>query len=72
MQVPFVITHSKEFIPIPNPVTPEFGLAGFVTVTGPATTAHAPVPNTAVLAANVAVVALHNVWSEPAFDVVAS
>ncbi len=53
-----------------KPVTPEVGEAGVVTVAVPAITDQAPVPVAGVLPANVAVVVLHKVWSEPAADTV--
>ena len=56
-QVPFVIVQVKVFTPVVNPVIPEFGSVGLVTVAVPAVTVHAPVPTTGVLAASVAVLA---------------
>ena len=53
-----------------KPVTPEVGEAGVVTVAVPATTDQAPEPEAGVLPANVAVVVLHKVWSEPAEETV--
>lgn len=51
------IVHLKVFTPLLNPVTPEFGLLGLLTVAPPAITVHVPVPEEGVLPANVAVVA---------------
>ena len=47
--------------PIVNPVTPEVGDVGIVTVAAPKITDQLPVPITGVLAANVAVVKLQMV-----------
>ena len=55
VQVPFVIVHTNVFTPVVNPVTPEVGEAGVVTVAVPAVTVQAPVPTVGVFAANVAV-----------------
>jgi hypothetical protein len=54
--------------PAANPVTPEVGDAGVVTVAVPDTTDHAPVPLVGVLPARVAVVP-HTDWSAPALAV---
>ena len=67
-QVPFVIVHTKVFTPVVNPVTPEVGLFGAVTVAVPAVTVQAPVPTVGVFAANVAV-GEQIVWSGPAAEV---
>ena len=64
-QVPFVIVHTKVFTPVVNPVTPEVGLVGAVTVAVPAVTVQAPVPTIGVFAAKVAV-GEQMVWSAPA------
>ena len=64
-----MIVHTKVFTPVVNPVTPEVGLAGVVTVAVPAVTVQSPVPTVGVLAAKVAVAA-HIVWSGPAADAV--
>jgi len=52
--------------PITNPVTPEVGSAGVVTVAAPATTVHVPVPEVGVFPAKVDVITLHKIWSGPA------
>lgn len=54
------IVHTKTFGPTDNPVTPEVGEDGVVTVAVPPMTVHAPVPVRGVFPANVAVV-LHTV-----------
>ena len=56
-QTPLLIIHSNKFAPMANPVTPEVGSPGVVTVAPPLTTVHVPVPTVGVLPANVAVVA---------------
>ena len=56
-QVAFVIVHTNVFAPTDNPVTPEVGELGVVTVELPAMTVHAPVPTDGVFPARVAVVA---------------
>ena len=68
-QVPLVIVHTKVFTPVVNPVTPDVGLVGVVTVAVPAVTVHSPVPTVGALAAKVAVAA-QIVWSGPAAEVV--
>ena len=55
-QVPFVIVQTNEFAPSVNPVTPDVGELGVVTVALPAITVHVPLPGEGVLPANVAVV----------------
>src|SRR5258707_8980420 len=65
-QVPFVIVQTNEFAPRVNPVTPDVGELGVVTVAPPAITVHAPEPGEGVLPASVAVVE-QTVWSGPAF-----
>ena len=55
--VPLLVVHTNEFTPIVNPVTPDVGSPGVVTVALPAITVHTPVPTVGVLPANVAVVA---------------
>jgi hypothetical protein len=65
----FVIVQTNVFAPTVNPVTPDVGEPGVVTVALPAMTVHAPVPTVAVLPANVAV-ELHTPKSAPAFAVV--
>jgi hypothetical protein len=66
---PFVIVHRNVFTPTLNPVTPEVGEEGVVTVAPPAVTVHVPVPVTGVFAASVAVV-IQTVWSGPAAETV--
>ena len=51
------IVQTKVFAPADNPVTPDVGLLGVVTVALPAITVHAPDPTVGVLPASVAVVA---------------
>ena len=53
--VPLLIVQVKVFTPVVNPVTPDVGLVGVVTVAVPAVTVHAPVPTAGAFAANVAV-----------------
>jgi hypothetical protein len=67
--VPFVIVQTNVLAPSDNPVTPEVGEPGVVTVELPAITVHAPEPTVGALPARVAVVS-QTVWSGPAFDVV--
>ena len=67
--VAFVIVQTKLFAPIVNPVTPDVGEPGVVTVALPAMTVHAPVPTAGVFPASVAVVE-HTSWSGPAFAAV--
>ena len=55
-QTPLVIIHSNKFEPTLNPVTPEVGELGVVTVAPPERTVHAPEPGDGVLPASVAVV----------------
>ena len=55
--------------PTLNPVTPDDGDDGVVTVAPPVTTVHVPVPTTGVFPARVAEVK-QTVWSIPAFDTV--
>ena len=43
-----------------------------VSIDGPDTTVQAGVPDDGVLAASVAAVVMHSVWSAPAFEVVAA
>ena len=54
-QVPLLIVHTNVFTPVVNPVTPELGSVGSVTVAVPAVTVQAPVPTVGVFAASVAV-----------------
>jgi len=68
-QVALVIVQTKLFTPTDNPVTPEVGELGVVTVALPVMTVHAPVPTAGVFPASVAVVEQTS-WSGPAFDVV--
>ncbi len=65
-QAPLLMVHLKVAAPVTNPVTPDVGLVGVVTVAVPATTVHAPVPVAGVLPAKVAVLTLHRFWSGPA------
>ena len=53
VQVPFVIVQVKVFTPVVNPVTPDVGLVGVVTVAVPAVTVQTPVPIIGVFAAKV-------------------
>ena len=62
-------SQTKLLAPTDNPVTPDVGELGVVTVALPAMTVHAPVPTAAVFPASVAVVE-QTCWSGPAFDVV--
>ena len=55
VHVPLVIVQTNVFTPVVNPVTPEFGSSGSVTVAVPAVTVQAPVPTAGMLAASVAV-----------------
>lgn len=50
----FVIVQRKSLFPILNPVTPDVGLVGVVTVAVPETTDQTPLPAVGVLAAKVA------------------
>ena len=52
---PLLIVQTNVFAPTLNPVTPDVGLPGVVTVALPAMTVHVPVPLVGVLPANVAV-----------------
>ena len=54
--VPLLIVQTNVFAPTDNPVTPDVGSTGVVTVAVPAITVHAPVPTDGVLPASVAVV----------------
>jgi hypothetical protein len=56
VQEPLLIVQTKVLAPTDNPVTPEVGEPGVVTVALPAMTVHAPVPTTGELPANVVVV----------------
>ena len=56
-------------VPTPNAVTPDVGDVGVVIVPAPLINVHVPVPTTAVLPANVAVVEQMD-WSAPALAVV--
>ena len=53
VQVPLLIVQIKVFTPVVNPVTPDVGEPGVVTVAVPAVTVQTPVPITGVLAAKV-------------------
>jgi hypothetical protein len=68
-QTPFVIVHLKVLTPTLNPVTPDVGEVGVVTVAEPAITVQAPVPKEGVFPANVAVVP-QTAWSGPAAETV--
>ena len=68
-QEALLIVQTKVFDPTDNPVTPDVGSPGVVTVAVPAITVHAPVPTDGVFAASVAVVE-QTVWSGPAPAVV--
>jgi hypothetical protein len=64
-QAVLLIVHLKTFVPSDNPLTPDAGLAGAVTVPVPEITVHAPVPISGVFPASVAVEA-QIVWFTPA------
>lgn len=55
--IPFEMVHRNVFTPTLNPVTPDVGEDGVVTVAAPVITVHIPVPTSGVFAASVAVVA---------------
>ena len=55
-QVALLIVQTNVFAPTDNPVTPDAGSPGVVTVALPAMTVHAPVPTDGALPAKVAVV----------------
>ena len=55
VQTPFEMVQRKVFTPTDNPVTPDVGEVGVVTVAPPARTVQAPVPITGVFPASVAV-----------------
>ena len=57
VQTPFEMVHRNVLTPTDNPVTPDVGEVGVVTVAPPAITVHAPVPTVGVFPASVAVVA---------------
>jgi hypothetical protein len=57
VQEPLLIVHTNVFVPTDNPVTPDVGEPGVVTVADPAITVHAPVPTVGVLPASVALAA---------------
>ena len=54
-QEALLIVQTKVLAPTDNPVTPELGEEGVVTVAVPAITVHAPVPTVGALPASVAV-----------------
>src|SRR5436309_157646 len=56
-QTPLLMVQTKVFAPRLNPVTPEVGSVGVVTLALPAITDHSPVPIDGALPASVAVVA---------------
>lgn len=60
VQILFEMVQRNVLTPKLNPVTPEVGEVGVVTVAEPAITVHAPVPTVGELPASVAVV-VHNV-----------
>lgn len=64
-----LIVHTNLFVPTDNPVTPDVGSVGIVTVAPPTMTVHAPVPTDGVLPARVAVDEQTD-WSGPAFAAV--
>ena len=55
VQVPLLIVQLNVFTPVVNPVTPDVGEPGVVTVAVPAVTVQTPVPIIGVFAASVAV-----------------
>src|SRR5713101_8017058 len=67
--VAFVIVQTNVLAPTDNPVTPDVGEPGVVTVALPAITVHAPAPTVGAFPAKVAVAAQTD-WSGPAFDAV--
>jgi len=67
--VPFEIVQTNVFVPTLNPVIPEVGEEGVVTVAPPTVTVQTPVPLVGVFPASVAAVA-QRVWSGPADDIV--
>jgi hypothetical protein len=67
--VPFEIVHRNVFVPGLNPVTPDVGEEGVVTVPVPEIVIQIPVPVTGVFPASVAVV-VQTDWSVPAAAVV--
>ena len=68
-QTPFEIVQRSTFIPKLNPVTPEVGEVGVVTIPVPEITVHIPVPTIGVFAARVAF-GEQTIWSGPAKVVV--
>ena len=65
------IVQAKTFVPNPNPVIEVVGDREFVIIPVPETKVQTPVPTVAVLAfMNVLGLVIHNVWFEPAFDIV--
>lgn len=70
IQPPFEIVQTKTLIPKLSPLTSVVGFAAFTKLPLPLTTLHKPVPIEAVFPFKVAVVALHKLWSAPAFAVV--
>ena len=68
-QTPFVIVHRNVLTPTLNPVTPDVGEVGVVTVAEPAMTVQAPVPKEGAFPASVAV-GPQTAWSGPAAETV--
>jgi hypothetical protein len=56
VHAPLEIVHRNVFMPVLNPVTPDVGDVGVVTIPVPVITIHVPVPITGVFPARVAVV----------------
>ena len=65
------IVQAKIFVPKPNPVMEVVGDNELVMIPVPETKVQTPLPTVAVLAAiNVFGLVIHNVWFEPAFEIV--
>ena len=55
------MVHTKVLVPTLNPVIPEVGEVGVVSVAEPTTTVHKPVPTVGVFPASVAIVVVQTV-----------